>query len=57
VDPGQGLDQREELNYYICKLKGSGNPENGAKFLEFIRSSMAQSIYERYGFVPHFATS
>ena len=57
VDPGQGLDQREEINYYICKLKGSGNPENGAKFLEFIRSPVAQGIYERYGFVPHFATS
>ena len=28
-----------------------------AKFLEFIRSSVAQVIYERYGFVPHFATS
>lgn len=57
VDPGQGLDQREEINYYICKLEGSGNPENGAKFLEFIRSPAAQGIYERYGFVPHFATS
>lgn len=57
VDPGKGLDQRGEINYYICNLKGSGNPENGAKFLEFIRSPMAQGIYERYGFVPHFAAS
>ena len=57
VDPGQRLDQREEINYYICKLKSSGNPENGAKFMEFIRSPVAQGIYERYGFVPHFATS
>ena len=57
VDPGEGLDQREEINYYICTLKDSGNPENGAKFLEFIRSPVAQGIYERYGFVPHFATS
>jgi len=57
VDPGEGLDQREEINYYICKLKNSSNPENGAKFLEFIRSPVAQGIYERYGFVPHFATS
>jgi ABC-type molybdate transport system substrate-binding protein len=57
VDPGEGLDQREEINYYICKLKGSGNPENGVKFLEFIRSPVAQGIYKRYGFVPHFATS
>jgi ABC-type molybdate transport system substrate-binding protein len=57
VDPGEGLDQREEINYYVCSLKDSGNPENGAKFLEFIRSPLAQGIYERYGFVPHFATS
>lgn len=57
VDPGEGLDQREEINYYVCNLKDSGNPENGAKFLEFIRSPLAQGIYERYGFVPHFATS
>jgi len=57
VDPGEGLDQREEINYYVCNLKDSGNPENGAKFLEFIRSPLAQGIYERYGFVPHFAAS
>ena len=57
VDPGEGLDQRERINYYICKLKDSVNPENGEKFLEFIKSPMAQGIYERYGFVPHFASS
>jgi len=57
VDPGEGLDQREQINYYICTLKDSGNPENGIKFLEFIRSPVAQGIYQRYGFVPHFATS
>ena len=57
VDPGEGLDQREKINYYICKLKDSVNPGNGAKFLEFIKSPIAQGIYERYGFVPHFPTS
>lgn len=57
VDPGEGLDQREKINYYICKLKDSANPENGEKFLKFIKSPMAQGIYEGYGFVPHFATS
>ena len=57
VDPGEGLDQRERINYYICKLKDSVNLENGEKFLEFIKSPMAQGIYERYGFVPHFASS
>ena len=57
VEPGETLDQRERINYYICKLKGSANPQNGFKFLEFIKSPPAQSIYEKYGFVPHFATS
>jgi len=33
VEPGEGLDQREKINYYICPLKGSANPENGEKFL------------------------
>ena len=56
VDPGEGLDQREKINYYICPLKGSANPENGEKFLKFIQSSAAQGIYEKYGFVPHFST-
>ena len=57
VDPGEGLDQREKINYYVSKLRGSGNPENGARFLKFIRSPVAQGIYERYGFVPHFPAS
>jgi ABC-type molybdate transport system substrate-binding protein len=56
VEPGEGLDQREGINYYICKLKGSANPENGAKFLRFIESPTAQGIYEKHGFVPHFET-
>jgi molybdate transport system substrate-binding protein len=56
VEPGEGLDQREKINYYICPLKGSANPENGEKFLNFIQSSKAQGIYEKYGFVPHFST-
>jgi len=57
VDPGEGLDQREKINYYICRLKNSANTENGEKFLDFIRSAAAQKVYQRYGFVPHFVTS
>ncbi len=57
VEPGEGLDQRETINYYVCKLQGSANPANGDRFLEFIKSPTAQSIYERYGFVPHFTTT
>ena len=57
VEPGEELDQRESINYYVCKLKDSANPENGLKFLEFIKSPAAQAIYEGYGFVSHFANS
>ena len=56
VEPGEDLDQRKKINYYICPIKGSANEENGAKFLEFIKSAEAQGIYEKYGFVPHFST-
>ena len=57
VEPGEDLDQREKINYYICPLKKSSNPENGAKFLQFIKSSKAQGIYARYGFISHFSLS
>ena len=54
VEPGEVLDQRENVKYYICRLKNAGNPENGEKFLYFIKSSTAQRIFESFGFVPEF---
>ena len=53
VEPGEDLDQRKRINYYICKLKHSPNPENADKFIEFIRSSDARQIYQKHGFLPH----
>ena len=53
VQPGAPLDQRDRINYYICRLKSAPHPENAQKFLEFILSSAAQAIYTRYGFIPH----
>lgn len=55
VEPGEDLDQRKKINYYICLIKGSANQENGTKFLQFIKSAKAQGIYQKYGFVPHFS--
>jgi len=52
VEPGPALDQRDRVNYYICGLKNGNNPANGRKFLEFIRSTAAQGMYRKYGFVP-----
>jgi molybdate transport system substrate-binding protein len=57
VEPGEHLDQRGRINYFICRLKNAPHPGNAEKFLDFIKSPRAQRIYEAYGFVPHFATS
>jgi ABC-type molybdate transport system substrate-binding protein len=57
VEPGEDLDQRDRINYYICRLKDAAHPENAVKFLDFIKSARAQGIYEAHGFVPHFETS
>jgi ABC-type molybdate transport system substrate-binding protein len=53
IEPGPDLDQRDEINYYICALKKSSHPENAQKFLKFILSSKCQKIYKKYGFLPH----
>ncbi len=53
VDPGEDLDQRDKINYYITRIKNARNPENAEKYIEFILSDEAQDIYEKYGFVPH----
>ncbi len=52
VEVGERLDQRHRVNYYITRLKNAPNPENAEKFLSFILSKEAQSIYESHGFVP-----
>lgn len=57
VQPGEDLDQRASINYYMCRLKNAGHPENGEKFLDFIKSARAQGIYEKTGFVPQFPAS
>jgi len=54
VEPEEGLDQRDKINYYICRLKNSSHPENARRFLDFIKSPRAQALYEACGFVPHF---
>ena len=54
VEPGEELDQREKINYYVCKLSNAPNPENAQKFLDFITSPSAQNIYKKYGFLPEF---
>jgi ABC-type molybdate transport system substrate-binding protein len=52
IEPGEKLDQRDWINYYICKLKDAQHPGNAKKFIEFIRSPGPQKIYKKYGFLP-----
>jgi len=54
IEPGEGLDQRDKVNYYIARLKNAPHPENAEKFLNFMKTPKAQDIYRRFGFVPHF---
>jgi molybdate transport system substrate-binding protein len=56
VEPGEKIDQRDKVNYFVTKLKNSPNPVSADKFLDYIKSRQAQEIYMRYGFVPHFIT-
>ena len=57
VEPGEDMDQRDRINYYICRLRNAAHPENAGRFLDFIKSARAQGIYEAHGFVPHFETA
>ena len=54
IEPGEGLDQRDKVNYYITRLRKAPHPENAERFLNFIKTPQAQEIYRRFGFVPHF---
>lgn len=53
IEPGGLLDQRDKINYYICRLNDALHPQNAQKFIDFILSGAAQNIYKKYGFVPH----
>jgi len=53
VEPGEDFDQRNRINYYICKLRHAPHPENADKFIKFITSSDARQIYQKYGFLAH----
>jgi len=52
IEPGTELDQRDRINYYVCRLARAPHPDNAAKFMRFITSPAAQAIYEKYGFLP-----
>ena len=51
IDPGSGLDQRQQINYYICKLAQAPHADNAETFLKFMQTRRARAIYEKYGFI------
>ncbi|MDX1763244.1 MAG: substrate-binding domain-containing protein [bacterium] len=51
IEPGEGVDQRDGVNYYICRLGRAEHPESAEDFLHFVLSAPARRIYEEYGFV------
>jgi ABC-type molybdate transport system substrate-binding protein len=51
VEPGPDLDQRDRINYYICRTTHAPHTENAKRFLDFVQSKTAQAIYKSYGFV------
>ena len=52
VEPGPVLDQRQRVNYFICRPTDAPHPENGGLFLDFIISTAARDIYREHGFIP-----
>ncbi len=50
VAPPPGIDQKDNINYHICKLKEARHGENADRFIEFILSKKAKEIYKSYGF-------
>ncbi len=53
IEPGARLDQRDNINYYICRLQNTPHSQNAQKFIEFILSKTGQNIYKKFGFLPH----
>lgn len=51
IEPGADLDQRESVDYYICRLRNAPHRQNAQNFLDFILSEKGQQIYKKYGFL------
>ena len=46
------LNKQDKVSYAIGALKDGRNPYNAARFLSYLGTEKAQSIYASYGFVP-----
>jgi ABC-type molybdate transport system substrate-binding protein len=52
VEPGDAIDGRNRITYYICSLPKGRNLQNGQKFVAFVLSPGGQRIFAKHGFYP-----
>ena len=45
------LNKQDKVNYAIGIMSNGRNPENAARYLAYLGTNDAQSIYEKYGFI------
>jgi molybdate transport system substrate-binding protein len=45
-------DSHSPVNYPAAELKGSKEPAEAKRFLEFLVGARAQEVFEKYGFKP-----
>jgi molybdate transport system substrate-binding protein len=50
VEVGPDLDQRNNVNYFACRITTGRNRNNGLAFLTFLKTRTAQDIFRHYGF-------
>jgi ABC-type molybdate transport system substrate-binding protein len=53
VELGEKYDQRQKINYYVCRMNAAANRTNADQFLAFITGTEAASIYRKFGFSTH----
>ncbi len=54
IDLPEEIDQRDKVEYWMCRIRKGNNPENARLFLAFVKTPQAQKIFERHGFTPAF---
>ena len=45
------LNKQDKVNYAIGIMKNGRNADNAARYLDYLATDAAQSIYESYGFL------
>lgn len=53
VEPGPGLDQRNRIQYYACRLRRAPHPAAADAFFSFLQDPEAQAVFEAAGFVAY----